>query len=71
MERVEPIQPIRRVLPIRKALPDYFDLEMQQQSRQKLPLRAKKFLKNNSKPESNQQQPANEAGIGHHVDYKA
>lgn len=73
MERVEPIQPIKRVLSIRKALPNYLDLdlELQHQSSLKRQLRAKKSIKNSSKPESGQQQRTSEDGIGNRADYKA
>lgn len=70
MERVEPIQPIRRVLPVRKALPDYFDFETQYIPRQKKQLRTKKASKSNSKSEPNKQQHAIVDGVGDHIDFK-
>jgi len=70
MERVEPIQPIRSVLPVRKAMSDYFDFETQYLPRKKKQLRAQKSIKNNSNPEPNKQQHVILDGVGDSVDYK-
>ena len=70
MERVEPIQAVRRVLPVRKALPDYFEFDSQYLPRQKKKIIAKKSIKNNSKPEPDEQQHAIVDGVGDHIDFK-
>ncbi|WP_094607167.1 hypothetical protein [Sporomusa silvacetica] len=70
MERVEPIQAIRKILPVRKAMPDYFDFETQYLPRQKRQFRAKKSTKNSSKPEPDKQQHSIVDGVGDRVDYK-
>jgi hypothetical protein len=70
VERVEPVQPIRKIMPVRKAMPDYFDFETQYLPRQKRQFRAKKSKKNNSKLKPDKQQHAILDGVGDHVDYK-
>lgn len=70
MERVEPIQAIRRVLPVRKALPDYFDFETQYLPRQNKKKTVKKSIKNTSNPEPDKQKLVILDGVGDSVDYK-
>ena len=70
MDRVEPIQAIRKILPVRKAMPDYFDFETQYLPRQNKKKTAKKSIKNNSKPEPDKQKLVILDGVGDSVDFK-
>lgn len=70
MERVEPIQPIKRALPVRQALPDYFEFESQYIPRQRKKRIVKKTIKKDSKPGPDKQKLVILDGVGDSVDYK-
>ena len=66
MDRVEPVQPIQRTLPIRKVVANYFDFQPEDQPKPKKKFRPKKLSQNEvTRPHS-----APTAGVGDHVDFK-
>ncbi|QDR79996.1 hypothetical protein [Sporomusa termitida] len=66
MDRVESVQPIKRTLPVRRVVSNYFDFQTEDQSKPKKRFRAKKKSPN----EATKQPSAPVAGVGDHVDFK-
>lgn len=66
MDRVEPVQAIKRTVPVRKVVANYFDFQAEDQSKPPKKFRVKK----RKHAEPKQQQTAPVTGVGDHVDFK-